>query len=86
MVWPAADAGGSPGAARALQMALATARLANHAAIAVRRPAVAAAGVPGVRRPDQAAFARRILRRRSEARSSSLRAPQVPYFSGRDTA
>jgi putative phosphoribosyl transferase len=34
----------------------------------------------------QAALARRIRRRRSAARSSSLRPPQVPYFSGRDTA
>jgi len=33
-----------------------------------------------------AALARRILRRRSEARSSSFRPPQVPYFSGRETA
>jgi hypothetical protein len=41
---------------------------------------------PRVRRQDQAAFARRILRRRSEARSSSFKPPQVPYFSGRDTA
>ena len=30
--------------------------------------------------------ARRILRRRSEALSSSFRPPQVPYFSGRETA
>jgi len=37
-------------------------------------------------RPDQAAFARRIRRRRSEARSSSFRPPQVPYFSGREIA
>jgi hypothetical protein len=49
-------------------------------------PAVAAVRDTRVRGPDQAAFARRILRRRSEARSSSLRPPQVPYFSGRDTA
>jgi putative phosphoribosyl transferase len=34
----------------------------------------------------QAAFARRMRRRRSEARSSSFRPPHVPYFSGRDTA
>ena len=33
-----------------------------------------------------AALARRIRRRRSEARSSSFSPPQVPYFSGRDTA
>lgn len=33
-------------------------------------------------RLDQAALARRIRRRRSEARSSSFRPPQVPYFSG----
>ena len=35
---------------------------------------------------DQAALARRIRRRRSEARSSSFRPPQVPYFSGREMA
>ena len=35
---------------------------------------------------DQAAFARRIRRRRSAERSSSFRPPQVPYFSGRATA
>jgi hypothetical protein len=34
----------------------------------------------------QAAFARRIRRRRSAERSSSLSPPQVPYFSGRLTA
>ena len=34
-------------------------------------------------RAGQAAFARRMRRRRSEDRSSSLRPPQVPYFSGR---
>jgi len=34
----------------------------------------------------QAAFARRILRRRSADRSSSFSPPQVPYFSGRLTA
>jgi len=52
------------------------------------RPRPAGRGSPGYpgQGPDQAAFARRILRRRSEARSSSLRPPQVPYFSGRDTA
>jgi hypothetical protein len=33
-------------------------------------------------RETQAAFARRIRRRRSEDRSSSFRPPQVPYFSG----
>ena len=34
----------------------------------------------------QAALARRIRRRRSDERSSSFRPPQVPYFSGRETA
>jgi hypothetical protein len=34
----------------------------------------------------QAALARRILRRRSDDRSSSFRPPQVPYFSGLPTA
>ena len=34
----------------------------------------------------QAAFARRMRRRRSAERSSSFSPPQVPYFSGRDTA
>ena len=34
----------------------------------------------------QAAFARRIRRRRSDERSSSFWPPQVPYFSGRATA
>jgi len=36
--------------------------------------------------PRQAAFARRIRRRRSADRSSSFSPPQVPYFSGRLTA
>ncbi|CAL9328966.1 Uncharacterised protein [Nocardiopsis dassonvillei] len=36
--------------------------------------------------PDYAAFARRMRRRRSEARSSSFSPPQVPYFSGREIA
>lgn len=36
--------------------------------------------------PGQAALARRIRRRRSADRSSSLSPPQVPYFSGRPTA
>ena len=36
--------------------------------------------------PGQAAFARRIRRRRSADRSSSFSPPQVPYFSGRPTA
>jgi hypothetical protein len=48
------------------------------------------AGWPANRRPHrpQAAlvFARRIRRRRSAERSSSLSPPQVPYFSGRLTA
>ena len=43
-------------------------------------------GPAGPYQPDQAAFARRIRRRRSEARSSSFRPPQVPYFSGREIA
>jgi hypothetical protein len=38
------------------------------------------------RSAGQAAFARRIRRRRSEERSSSLSPPQVPYFSGRPMA
>jgi hypothetical protein len=40
----------------------------------------------GVGREHQAALARRIRRRRSEARSSSFRPPQVPYFSGLEMA
>ena len=40
----------------------------------------------GVSRVYQAALARRIRRRRSEARSSSFRPPQVPYFSGLEMA
>jgi putative phosphoribosyl transferase len=45
-------------------------------------------GSAGRRQLDaaQAAFARRIRRRRSAERSSSLSPPQVPYFSGRETA
>src|ERR1700721_1110578 len=39
-----------------------------------------------VRAGSQAAFARRIRRRRSAERSSSFRPPQEPYFSGRETA
>jgi hypothetical protein len=39
-----------------------------------------------VRAGPQAAFARRIRRRRSAERSSSFRPPHVPYFSGRETA
>ena len=42
--------------------------------------------IPRQGQPDQAAFARRIRRRRSEARSSSFRPPQVPYFSGLEIA
>jgi putative phosphoribosyl transferase len=42
---------------------------------------------PGFRGPlDQAALARRMRRRRSAERSSSFSPPQVPYFSGRETA
>jgi putative phosphoribosyl transferase len=44
------------------------------------------AGCGCSRRAAQAALARRMRRRRSAARSSSLRPPHVPYFSGRDTA
>lgn len=40
---------------------------------------------PG-RAVDQAALARRMRRRRSDARSSSFRPPHVPYFSGREIA
>ncbi len=43
-------------------------------------------GPEGLRTLPYAAFARRIRRRRSAERSSSLRPPQVPYFSGRETA
>ena len=43
-------------------------------------------GEPGQDQPGQAALARRIRRRRSEARSSSFRPPHVPYFSGREIA
>ena len=41
---------------------------------------------PGQGVAGHAAFARRIRRRRSEARSSSFRPPQVPYFSGLEIA
>ena len=57
-----------------------------------RRGPEAAAGTDGLRVAGlgdagrQAALARRILRRRSAARSSSFRPPQTPYFSGRDSA
>jgi hypothetical protein len=86
-----ADASRSPSAARTLpggvwQMAPGHGMTAKSCCNCRPRPAVAAARDTRVRGPDQAAFARRILRRRSEARSSSLRPPQVPYFSGRDTA
>ena len=49
---------------------------------------VPAGSRPGERHVSepQAAFARRMRRRRSADRSSSFRPPQVPYFSGRDTA
>jgi putative phosphoribosyl transferase len=40
----------------------------------------------GCRAKGQAALARRMRRRRSAERSSSLSPPQVPYFSGRETA
>jgi putative phosphoribosyl transferase len=49
-----------------------------------RGPEVVEGSVGGLR--DQAALARRMRRRRSAERSSSLSPPQVPYFSGRDTA
>jgi hypothetical protein len=39
-----------------------------------------------VRAGPQAAFARRMRRRRSAERSSSFKPPHVPYFSGRETA
>ena len=88
----------APGPARALLMVLLTARQADHASIVARDgTSVAAAGLAGAvaagfaQRPvgfgaGQAAFARRILRRRSADRSSSFSPPQVPYFSGRLTA
>ena len=80
----------APGASRAVLVVLAAAGRADHL------PIVAGRGVcrgrpqcfvpAGLCQPDQAAFARRIRRRRSEARSSSFRPPQVPYFSGREIA
>lgn len=42
--------------------------------------------LPGYGRSGQAALARRIRRRRSDARSSSFKPPHVPYFSGREIA
>lgn len=45
-----------------------------------------ACGFRAARTLRQAAFARRMRRRRSAERSSSLRPPHVPYFSGRPTA
>ena len=55
-----------------------------------RRPSPAGLSGWGVRVSgrlrDQAALARRMRRRRSAERSSSFRPPQVPYFSGRETA
>ena len=77
----------APGASGALRMVLGTAGRADHGhSVAGRgvcrgRPVRIPCYPPG-RQPDQAAFARRIRRRRSEARSSSFRPPQVPYFSG----
>ena len=63
----------APVPAGAFLVVLPSAREADHASI-----------VPGGQ--GQAAFARRIRRRRSAERSSSLSPPQVPYFSGRLTA
>ena len=88
----------TPGPAGALLMVPLTARQADHASIVARhRISLAAAdagGCDGLRAcaargrvgAGQAAFARRILRRRSADRSSSFSPPQVPYFSGRLTA
>jgi len=55
------------------------------AGCAASRPGTIGPG-PAGRRQAQAALARRIRRRRSAARSSSLRPPQTPYFSGRASA
>ena len=63
----------APVSSGAFLVVLPPARQADHASI-----------VPGGE--PQAAFARRIRRRRSAERSSSLSPPQVPYFSGRLTA
>jgi hypothetical protein len=79
-------------------MVLLAALQADHASIVARQAlTVSAAGLagavatgayttPGRVWAGQAAFARRILRRRSADRSSSFSPPQVPYFSGRLTA
>ena len=53
---------------------------------AQQRAALTAANGRNAAPATYAALARRILRRRSEALSSSFRPPQVPYFSGRETA
>jgi hypothetical protein len=79
----------APGPARAVLVMLLTAGHADHASIVLFRLADGAVTprIPeSAGRAGQAAFARRIRRRRSAARSSSLSPPQVPYFSGRPTA
>jgi hypothetical protein len=63
----------TPGSAGAFLVVLPTAGRADHASIVPHHAA-------------QAALARRIRRRRSADRSSSLSPPQMPYFSGRLTA
>ena len=88
----------APRATRALGVLLPTAMQADHLPIlpgmARWVPGLAGLSVGmggcgvsgGDSKRDQAALARRIRRRRSEARSSSFRPPQVPYFSGREMA
>ena len=80
----------APGASGAVLVVLAAAGRADHLPIVAGRGVCRGrpqCSVPaGLCQPDQAAFARRIRRRRSEARSSSFRPPQVPYFSGREIA
>jgi hypothetical protein len=84
----------TPCPARTVLVELFPARAADHMPIIKARypagrpgrkrsgPATRWRGRDKLARLDQAALARRIRRRRSEARSSSFRAPQVPYFSG----
>ena len=80
----------TPGAARAVLVVLVPACRADHGAILrlQRKPARDRDGpwLAAADRLGQAALARRIRRRRSDARSSSFRPPQVPYFSGREIA
>jgi hypothetical protein len=90
----------APGAAGAVLVMVLPARYADHGPYCAarggrpnprtRKPHVLALLGRAVERfracGDQAAFARRMRRRRSAERSSSFSPPQVPYFSGRDTA